>query len=637
MKEDSIKKTLPRLTQRLVFLFLILILPVNIGLQMYLQHKNHKESTDELFRQLEQVIQTNERDLEQEKQVFSEKCIQSAEMAAYFVEHFPKVVSNLENTRELAQKLDVDELHFFTSDGTIYAGSHPEYYGFSFYSGEQMSFFLPMLEDPTLELCQEIMPNTAEGKEMQYAAVWMEDGSGIVQIGMEPERLLQQMEEKSLKKVVQNFLSDMSSYLHVVDRDTNQIIASTAENLLGYDLNTGKMEDWEETKIVETHRCFRGKSYCVYIKPYQNYLLVRTYLSMKILKGIVMSTILSLLYILLVGMVIVRTIIWYINKKLSNNLILIVDDLKKIENGNLENITITTGIKEFDELILYINQLLKSIRLNWNKLTSVIDKSQIPIGVFEYNLFYKKLYMNERLLEILGIENDKKSSMETMAHRVESKLDRIRERMINGGEHVYKYNRNGEELYLRIEKLTDEQSVTYYVTDVSQMWKEIHLLRVQSSRDSLTELYNRRGFHERLEILFSAPKKIGNAVLIMLDADGLKEINDIYGHLSGDEYLKQISRIINSAASKNVIAARLGGDEFAVFLYGYDSKEEIERKMRELQERRGEYVLIQGRKTAVEFSMGWAFYPEDSEDYHEMMHKADEEMYEDKRRRKGRQ
>ena len=53
-------------------------------------------------------------------------------------------------------------------------------------------------------------------------------------------------------------------------------------------------------------------------------------------------------------------------------------------------------------------------------------------------------------------------------------------------------------------------------------WNEINRLRERSSRDSLTLLYNRRGFTERLEALFADPGAIGSGVMIMLDADGLK-------------------------------------------------------------------------------------------------------------------
>lgn len=174
MTGNSIKKTLPGMARFMILILIILILPTNVALQLYIQHQNQKQNSEEIFWQLEQLIRNNIYDLEREKRDFSQKCIQSAKMAAYFVEHNPGYITDLEHTKELAEKLDVDEIHFIDPQGEIYAGTHPRYYGFTFRDGEQMQFFLSMLEDTSLELCQEITPNTAEGKMMEYAAVCMD-------------------------------------------------------------------------------------------------------------------------------------------------------------------------------------------------------------------------------------------------------------------------------------------------------------------------------------------------------------------------------------------------------------------------------------------------------------------------------
>ena len=223
-KSNSIKKTLPKLTRIMIIFLLALILPVNVVVQLRMLHESQHESSMEIFGQLEQLMEMNQKDLIRSKEEFSEKAIQSAEMAAYFVKYHPEVTSDLEQSRELAAKLDVDEIHYFTPDGEIYFGTHPEYFGYTFRSGAQMMFFLPMLGDKSLKLCQEITPNTAEGKEMQYAAVWMDDGSGIIQIGMEPRRLLEEMEEKSLTKIISSLPFDLRGFLHVIDRNSKQIV-----------------------------------------------------------------------------------------------------------------------------------------------------------------------------------------------------------------------------------------------------------------------------------------------------------------------------------------------------------------------------------------------------------------------------
>ena len=74
----------------------------------------------------------------------------------------------------------------------------------------------------------------------------------------------------------------------------------------------------------------------------------------------------------------IAAIIWYVNKRLSDNIDSVVQELEKIEEGNLENLTIQTDIQEFDELIARINQLMKSLRLSWDKFSTVIDKGAVP-------------------------------------------------------------------------------------------------------------------------------------------------------------------------------------------------------------------------------------------------------------------
>jgi diguanylate cyclase (GGDEF)-like protein len=92
--------------------------------------------------------------------------------------------------------------------------------------------------------------------------------------------------------------------------------------------------------------------------------------------------------------------------------------------------------------------------------------------------------------------------------------------------------------------------------------------------DALTGLLNRRGFFEHAERLFQqADTPAQTAAVMMVDVDRFKDINDRFGHATGDDVLRHISRSIGEAigsTSRNNIAARIGGDEFAVLLVGRD-------------------------------------------------------------------
>lgn len=634
MAGNSVKSTLPSMAVTLVVLLIVLILPVNIVFQLYTQHKSQQESSTEVFAQLKQLIDLNESDLKRARSNFSEKCLRAAEMAAYFTEHFPHVKEDLPHIQGLAEKLGVDELHFFNPEGVIVSGTDPVYYGYSFHSGEQMEFFLPMLEDKTLRLCQDITPNTARGKPMQYAAVWLRDGSGIVQIGMAPVQLIQDEDARSLPQILATLPTDLRGYLYVVDTDSKTIVASTAQNMVGLDVS--QYDQWD-TQEQQFHSRFDGRQFCVYTSTYDHYLFVRTYLSSYPLRDLVLSSVSLTVYILLVAGVVIALVAWYVDRQLARNLLGIIEQLRGIQEGRLETISMKTNIAEFDELICYINQLISSIQANWNKLSYVIDKGRLPIGIFEYNGFYKKAFFNRHLLTILGTESWQDLPREDQARKILQLLERVLALPpVGDEENIYRYQKQDKTIYLRIDQKIDDQSRTFYITDVSLWWEELHVLREQNNRDDLTGLFNRRGFSERMEEVFAEPETIGYGMMLMLDADRLKFINDRYGHQVGDEYLWTIAHRVAAAAGEQAVCSRLGGDEFVVFLYRYQSRQQVQQILERIQSLRGTAFAYAPAAT-LEFSVGSALYPVEGQDYHLLMHIADENMYREKRQRKFRE
>lgn len=100
-----------------------------------------------------------------------------------------------------------------------------------------------------------------------------------------------------------------------------------------------------------------------------------------------------------------------------------------------------TGITEFDELLFYINQMLDNIRSNWNKISYIMDKGKIPVGILERNTFYKKTFINERMLDILGIENYADMQLQEISDFVQKELKQAENHEIDSGEHIYEYDK----------------------------------------------------------------------------------------------------------------------------------------------------------------------------------------------------
>ena len=639
MQSKSIRKSLPRLATVVVLLFLLLLIPVNILIQLNTRHNAQMESTRQMFGQLKQAIQTNIKDIENEKQLFKNRCIRSADTVAYYVEYNQEAIHDINITKELANRLEIDEIHYFTPDGEIFAGTHPEYYGLKFDSGEQIGFFKPMLQDHTLKLCQDIMPNTGEGKEMQYAAVWMENGSGIVQIGMEPRHIQREIEEKSLQNIVDKMPFELNGYLHIIDKQTQRVVASTKEDLLGKIMYEDEQaySNYKNTNLKQYHDKYKGAWFCVYTKVYEDYILVRSYRSADIFAEILKSTGLVLMYIVLGSVGVIAIIRWYIRAKLIKNLNVIIYELKKIGSGSIERIEVKTHISEFDELLMYINQMIQSTNSSWNKLVYLMDRGELPIGIFEKNIFYERIFVNERLKDILCLREQNVWSSERMAEQLEKIFVRLEKNVVDKANHVFAYEKDGIIKYLHMEKLIDDQSTVYYVTDMTSWWREFHEVKEQVEIDELTGLYNRRGFYEKVNQLFGAVQERGYAAVVMVDADNLKKINDCTGHYMGDKYLRLIAVSLKEAAGENGVCARLGGDEFVVFLYGFSKLEDLDDVVEHMKAERGRFFakIQENISYTLQFSMGVAVYPTEGQDIHTLMRLADQSMYQEKKIRKS--
>ena len=102
---------------------------------------------------------------------------------------------------------------------------------------------------------------------------------------------------------------------------------------------------------------------------------------------------------------------------------------------------------------------------------------------------------------------------------------------------------------------------------VAQLEQRVEQLDELAHQDSLIKLPNRRGFMRELERLVDRGNRYGHcAAMLFVDLDGLKMINDTFGHLAGDEALIQVAELLSGGVRRSDIVARIGGDEFAILL-----------------------------------------------------------------------
>ena len=179
-----------------------------------------------------EMIRSNENQRTLMEESLKSEYIARARSLASILEQNNDLEKNEQDLLKLAELLQIDEINVCGPDGLITASTVPDYVGFSIYSGGQVAFFEPMMNDRSLELCQELTPNTKDGKLIMYAAVWRTDGESLIQVGITPEHYLNSLEQTDIANVLKAMPIEESIYF-ILDTDEDRIVSSTDETIAG--------------------------------------------------------------------------------------------------------------------------------------------------------------------------------------------------------------------------------------------------------------------------------------------------------------------------------------------------------------------------------------------------------------------
>jgi diguanylate cyclase (GGDEF)-like protein len=158
--------------------------------------------------------------------------------------------------------------------------------------------------------------------------------------------------------------------------------------------------------------------------------------------------------------------------------------------------------------------------------------------------------------------------------------------------------------------------------DRVELFDRVHDL---SLTDPLTRLANRRRLDGVLERSFAAARRGQELSVVMIDLDRFKEYNDSYGHLLGDEILRRFAAALRETVRESDLVVRYGGDEFLIVMAGA-SRSVAERIV----------ARIRARTPDIEFTAGIAHYCAELNSPHELLERADQDLYATRRRRTAR-
>ncbi len=193
-------------------------------------------------------------------------------------------------------------------------------------------------------------------------------------------------------------------------------------------------------------------------------------------------------------------------------------------------------------------------------------------------------------------------------------------------------NKNKKDVLIIVTLLPDGNFLASLL-DISERKRLEEKLRFISFHDPLTGLYNRYYFEEEFNRLENS--RCLPVALIIADLDGLKYVNDTFGHKMGDEYIKACAEILKSNVRKSDVVARLGGDEFGIILPKSDEKA-VKKVISRINDAISKFNKNKKEKFKISISMGYAVSSNNKLENNKLFRDADNAMYLEKQRRKKR-
>lgn len=501
-----------------------------------------------MINQVKGVLEENRRSEEALVLSLKEEYIIRAKTVAYMLEHNPEAEYSAEELSRIAELMSIDEIHLFDETGTIYSGTRPNYYGFSFDSGEQISFFKPMLTDKSLSMCQDVTPNTAEARSMMYAITWDSLGKRMIQVGIEPVRLLDELKNNSVSNVVAGMPVYEYLEIYVADAETGEILGAT-DSSGGMALSSVVTDAFSAAPgvINHFHTVINGRTIGCSALNEGEYVICVVQDNAGTRKETILSLVMVAAYLLLAA-----TALLIVIKRL-----LII---KKEQMDQLMILTSMAGIYYSMHLIDFKSNTLTEYAAR-NQVKEVVEKNSTanPAETIRQIMYAT---MSDEYLEqgLLFTEYS------TLPERLKGRKVIFRDLL---GKNVGWIRMSFIAISADADGVPERVICTTQIIDEEKR-KEESLIR-ESTTDQLTRCYNRRAYEKDLDSCPEVPDD-EDFVFVSIDVNGLKTVNDSLGHAAGDELLCGAAECMKRCFGGRGKVYRMGGDEFVAIIFASADK-----------------------------------------------------------------
>ncbi len=313
----------------------------------------------------------------------------------------------------------------------------------------------------------------------------------------------------------------------------------------------------------------------------------------------------------------------------------------KNSQGKVEHIvTITQDITPQKKMLLALQESEEKFRTIVNNVNLGVYRStaEPPGYLIQVNPAFLKLFGYNSMKQILKIP------AERFYKNPKDRIQFLKELIKNGevrDRELEMKRKDGSTFWASIyaKAHLDENGYIKWIDgvieDVTERKQMTATLQALSFTDELTGLYNRRGFLTLAEHQIRIAQRTNKPMLLLfIDMDNLKDINDEFGHTMGDQALVHTTRILRKTFRGSDIIARIGGDEF-VILTLETKKTKGETLYKRLQESLDKFNRSGRLPFEISFSAGWSYYnPKNPKSIHNLLKHADHMMYQHKAKKR---
>ena len=314
-------------------------------------------------------------------------------------------------------------------------------------------------------------------------------------------------------------------------------------------------------------------------------------------------------------------------------------------------------------LISILISIFISFRMKMRNQERILQKAQIQEEryrilaeisndiLFEYDIFSDQMVYSDKYTENFG----RKATIERFAELKEEvqyvykedvfafenfckllggekqKLEAEYRMKRSSGDYVWCYV-CGQTIY---DSMNNPVKVVGKLSNIDIQKREVEKLQFKAEMDAMTRIYNKVATKERINNFIKNSRNQDKHALLIVDMDNFKKINDTFGHLKGDEVLKEgVGHLKNMFRGDDIIG-RIGGDEFVVFMSNVTSREDIVNKAKSIGKAFRKTYSEDGEEVTVSASIGISIFPMDGDDYEELLDKSDKALYEVKKNGKN--